>query len=86
MLFEAATHGLLMSEILKTSHNEGKKYLQNTTCKLFHPETFGILHHLMLDRLPHGKAAMEMSKHLKVIEIDQGEQIPVRKECMFMML
>ena len=56
-------------------------------CHLFAPETFGILHHLMLDRLPGAhKAAMEMTKHLKVVEIDRGEQVPVRKECMFMML
>lgn len=32
------------------------------------------------------KAAMELTKHLKVIEVDRGEQVPVRKECMFMML
>jgi len=73
LLFEAATHGLLMGLNLKTSNNEGKKYLHKYFCELFHPETFGILHHLMLDKLPGGKAAMEMSKHLKVIEIDKGE-------------
>ena len=47
---------------------------------------FSILHRLMLDKLPGDKAALEMCRHLNVIEIDRGEQVPVRKECMFMML
>jgi hypothetical protein len=60
--------------------------LLETTCKLFRPDIFDVLHRLMIDKLGHHKAALEFAQHLKVIEIDRGEQVPVRKDCMFMML
>lgn len=91
-LFEASIEALLMDSNLKNNHS-GRNFLTRTACDLFDPELCSVLHLLGLDRLTNfaenkedKRAQLEMCNNLQVIEIDEGEQLPIKQDGMFILL